>query len=101
MSQINQTAASPSGKRVLQAKSAKRAQPCLAQSKNKPRIGFRPVRGLSFLTLPELPSGTREFPAPAARKEQLSNGQYQQQRTQKRAARRLGRCAARVALCFE
>jgi hypothetical protein len=41
----------------------------------------------------------REFPAPAARKEQQSNGQYQQ-RTQ-RATRRSKRCAAHVNLCFE
>lgn len=42
----------------------------------------------------------REFPAPAARKEQLSDRQYQQQRTQGRA-RCFRRCVAHVDLCFE
>ena len=72
------------GMRVLPGKSAKRPQAGLAnqksaESKRKPRIGFRPVRGLvSFLALLEVSSGVREIPAPAARKEQQSNGQCQQ-----------------------
>ena len=41
----------------------------------------------------------REFPAPAARKEQQSQRQYQQ-RTQC-TARRSKRCAGHVNLCFE
>ncbi|HWF99266.1 MAG TPA: hypothetical protein VN691_08745 [Steroidobacteraceae bacterium] len=78
----------------------------MLQVQNRNHIGKTPQRlvagaGLVFsLTLPELPSGTREFPAPAARQEQLSNGQCQQQRTQ-RGPRRLGRCAAHVDLYFE
>ena len=41
----------------------------------------------------------REIPAPAARKEQQSNGQCQQ--SKQRAARRFKRCAGHVNLCFE
>src|SRR5690242_20216847 len=87
----------PVGKSVLAGKSAKRAEPCLAKSKRKPRIGFGPVRGLvSFLALLEVSSGVREIPAPAARKEQQSNGQYQQTKQQ-----RPERCVAHVDVCCE
>jgi len=47
------------------------------KTKTPHRLGAGAGFGV-FLALLEVSSGVREIPAPAARKEQQSNGQYQQ-----------------------
>jgi hypothetical protein len=68
--------------------------------KNKPRSGCLAGAGFGvFSRSAWVASGAREFPAPAARKEQQSD--RQQQQGMQRGARRSGRCTAHVDVCFE
>jgi hypothetical protein len=66
----------------------------------KPRSGcFAGAGSGVFSRSAWVSSGAREFPAPAALKQQQSARQYQQK--MQRGVRRSARCAAHVDVCFE
>jgi hypothetical protein len=73
--------------------------PTFQKAKKKPRIGGCRCGVFVFSHSAWVASGVREIPAPAARKEQLSDGQYQQRTL--RAAQRFARRAAHVKLSLQ